>query len=141
MLPKYVGTLKRQDDVTWEIKNATVQISEAHMIKILQELLGNACKFSEPGMPVTILGVRQENQYILSIQDRGYGMTKEQVSQVGAFIQFDRMIREQQGMGLGLEICYRLVKLHGGELSIDSIPDHGTTVTLTLNICEDAEAV
>lgn len=132
VVPEKVEDLQRRNDLTYEIENATLQISEQHLSKILEELLENACKFSEPGTPITILGARQDDRYVLSIRDRGHGMTEEQIARVGAYMQFDRKIYEQQGMGLGLQICRKLTQLYDGDLSLESVPDQGTTVTLTL---------
>lgn len=59
-------------------------------------------------------------------------MTLEQVSRVGAYMQFERKLYEQQGMGLGLILAKCLAELHQGHLTIQSWPSKGTTVFVEL---------
>jgi two-component system, sensor histidine kinase and response regulator len=63
-------------------------------------------------------------------------MSPEQISRVGAYVQFERNLYEQQGMGLGLILAKRLAKLYGGDLTITSKPGQGTTVSVTLQIAD-----
>jgi signal transduction histidine kinase len=141
IIPSKAEKLRRREDVAHEVENATLRISEQHLSKILTELLDNACKFSESGTPITIIGTRQDDGYRLSIKDRGYGIDGEHIDRIGAFMQFERKIHEQQGMGLGLEICRKLIRLYDGELSVESAPGQGTTVTLSLKTGEGEAAV
>ena len=97
-------------------------------------MFDNAFKFSPTGTPVQISSQRQDRQYMLSIRDYGRGMTKEQIAQIGAYMQFERMMHEQQGLGLGLAIAKRLVELHGATFEISSKPNHGTEIKLTFPI-------
>lgn len=122
--------VNRLDDLQMRVDSIALQISENDLRKVLEELVDNAFKFSPPGTPVQISSVREERQYRLSIRDYGHGMTKEQVSQIGAYIQFERMMHEQQGLGLGLAIAKRLIELHGAEMEIGTRPNHGTEITI-----------
>jgi signal transduction histidine kinase len=61
-------------------------------------------------------------------------MSATQIAEIGAYMQFERKLYEQQGSGLGLVVTKRLAQLLGGELTIDSTPEKQTTVTVVLPI-------
>jgi two-component system sensor histidine kinase/response regulator len=111
---------------------APAHISQEHLKKIVEELVSNACKFSKSTELIEVVSWKSGECFVLGVRDRGHGMTAEQISNVGAFMQFDRRLFEQQGLGFGLHICRRLVELHGGELRIMSQPGQGTEVVVTL---------
>ncbi len=124
----------RQEDLNLDLQEASVKIGKSHLMKLVEELIDNACKFSEPGTPIEVRSQIQKDYLVLSISDRGRGMTSQQIENIGLGIQFDRSIYEQQGFGLGLAIAQDLVQLYGGKLQITSIPQKTTKVTLTLPI-------
>ncbi len=123
----------READLVLDISDAErLTIHEDYFKKVIEELIDNACKFSPLGMPITVrAGLEDDHLYHLRITDRGRGMTPEQIAQVGAYMQFERRVHEQQGSGLGLVISQRLIQLHGGTLSITSSKDEGTTIHAT----------
>lgn len=132
-----VQQYQRDDDLTislWPDENLTLYISDFNVGKVTEELLDNALKFSAHGTPVTITSKVDDGQYTLTIEDKGRGMSSEQVESIGAYMQFERWLYEQQGSGLGLAIVQRLLELHGGSLKIDSTPQKGTCVTVTLRV-------
>jgi two-component system sensor histidine kinase/response regulator len=122
----------RDADLALEVEEGLVTMAIERCRKIVEELVENAFKFSKTGTPVQVLGQNQERHYVLTIRDRGRGMTPDQISSVGAHMQFERRFYEQQGAGLGLIIARRLAELHGGGLRIDSIPGQETTVEVRL---------
>jgi two-component system sensor histidine kinase/response regulator len=124
----------RDGDLVLNVQNIALQISEGDLRKIIEELTDNAFKFSKPGTPVHIVSRRDPKRFTLRIQDHGRGMTAEQIQSVGAYMQFGRMLHEQQGLGLGLVIARRLAELHNAEFQIQSVPDKGTQVSLTFPI-------
>ena len=63
-------------------------------------------------------------------------MTPAQIANIGAGMQFERRLFEQQGAGLGLVIAQHLVTLHGGSLEIESDPGVQTTVRVTLLLAQ-----
>ncbi len=122
----------RSVDLELHLQPGRVSISPKYFAKIVEELVDNAFKFSKAGTRVIISSSYEESQYAFSVTDAGRGMTTEQISQIGAFVQFERKYYEQQGQGLGLTVAKRLVELHGGVVRIASEYGHSTTVTVTL---------
>ncbi len=122
----------RAADLVVELVPGSVAMLEEYLKKIVDELLDNAFKFSEPGTPVRISSSASPTEYTISISDRGHGMSQQHIANVGAYMQFERKFYEQQGSGLGLAISKRLAEIHGGSLNIQSTPGTGTTVTIVV---------
>lgn len=125
---------KREADLSMDLTDASVRISATSLQKIVEELINNAFKFSAVGTPVKIVSEIEQSCFKLSILDYGRGMSSAQIADLGAYMQFERRHYEQQGSGLGLAIAKRLVELHGGQLTIDSIPHQQTLVQVLLPI-------
>jgi two-component system sensor histidine kinase/response regulator len=128
------GEVNRASDLDLNVDRVALQISEHDLRKILNELLDNAFKFSQPGTPVQIKGVKEDRRYTVTIRDFGRGMTDDQIKLIGAYMQFGRMMHEQQGLGLGLIIAKRLIELHGAEMRISGNPNHGVEITIVFPI-------
>lgn len=123
---------KRPQDVQVVTASSVPAISSQYLTKIVEELIDNALKFSKEGKMVSVRAENKDKQLCLTVRDSGNGMTPEQIAAVGAYMQFDRRIKEQQGSGLGLAITKRLTELHSGTLSLQSEKGVGTTVTVHL---------
>ena len=122
----------RETDLNLLSQPARIAISHDHFRKIVEELVDNAFKFSEPGKPVIVHAGPSGGSFVCSITDQGRGFTPEQIAAVGAHMQFARKFYEQQGAGLGLFIARRLSELYGGSLNIQSVPNQRTTVRVEL---------
>ncbi|MGH7951259.1 MAG: hybrid sensor histidine kinase/response regulator [Limisphaerales bacterium] len=122
----------RPNDLTVEAADVPVPMSEDYFTRVMNELIDNAFKFSESGSPVRVVLAQTFNGISFSVSDRGRGFSTEQIKRIGAYIQFDRKMQDQQGLGLGLTIAKRLVELHGGGLSIEGEKGAGTTVIAKL---------
>lgn len=125
-------TMRRSADLTLVLQDRRVPMAEEYLSKIVDELLQNAFKFSKPNTPVRVVLETRGGAHVLSVTDQGRGLSPEQIAKIGAYMQFDRKMQEQQGLGLGLTICRRLADMHGGTLTIQSQPGAGTTVTVRL---------
>ena len=126
----------RERDLSFELVNAPVRIAEMNLQRVVRELIDNAFKFSPSGTLVQIKSSPNGSHWTLSITDHGRGMTAAQISNIGAYMQFQRKLYEQQGSGLGLAIAGRLAGLHKGHLEIASAPGKYTTVNLALPIAK-----
>lgn len=125
---------ERFDDIIVDnvVEDISLEMSTEIFHKITDELIENALKFSKPGSTVHVDMKLENSFFYLYINDAGRGMTQEQINNVGAYIQFERTIYEQQGVGLGLVIAKRFVELHGGKFLIESVENVGTKVTLSI---------
>jgi signal transduction histidine kinase len=122
----------RAADLRLEVAEGSVAMASDMFTRLVDELVGNAFKFSSPGQPVRVAAGSDQGTLRLTVEDSGLGMTPEQIANVSAYTQFDRRRQEQQGAGLGLAIAKRLAELHGGRLKIRSEHGAGTTITVTL---------
>lgn len=122
----------RKDDLLCDLDEVVVAVNNPDLKIIISEILENAFKFSQSGSQVKLSGKVVNHRFHLAITDQGWGMTEDQISKVGAFMQFERKLHEQQGSGLGLKIVTKLVENYGGKLSIASVYKQETTVNIEL---------
>jgi signal transduction histidine kinase len=91
---------------------------------------------------VEISCVQRSDDCIIRISDTGCGIPAGTLAQLGKpFVQAEgTFARKYQGTGLGLAISFRLARLMGARLTIDSVEGQGTTATLTLQRAGDHPA-
>jgi two-component system sensor histidine kinase/response regulator len=116
----------RQKNLEGELTLSTapgeVAIDEELLAFAIGEVVSNALNFSAPRGPVVVTGTNCDGRYRIEIADQGQGLTAEQRASIGAFIQFDRNAREQQGLGLGLAIARATATLSGGQVTLEAGP-------------------
>ena len=102
--------------------------------QMLTNLVDNAIKFNRHAGSVTIAAVESEEKTSVSVTDTGEGILAGHLPRVfERFYRADRgRTREVGGTGLGLAIVKHLARLHGGEVSVTSVPGQGTTFTIQL---------
>lgn len=102
--------------------------------RVVDNLLDNARKYSEPGRPVRVHAQREPGQIRIDVVDEGIGMGEADLKQL--FTPFFRSDRSRQrgtgGVGLGLVLARRIIEAHGGALTATSAPGQGSTFTLQL---------
>lgn len=122
----------RLSDLIVETNDVPVAMAEDYFKKIVTELVQNAFKFSESGSSVRVTLIAVEGGIELSVRDRGRGFSTEHIRRIDAYVQFERKMQDQEGLGLGLTIAKKLVELHGGKLTIEGQKGSGSTVTVRL---------
>ena len=102
--------------------------------QILLNLLSNAIKFTERGGSVTVTAAVDGPRLMLKVIDTGVGIGADDLKRLGEpFFQAGKTYqRRHEGTGLGLSIVKSLAELHGGEMTVRSQVDEGTTVTVAL---------
>lgn len=116
-------------------EKAVIRIHAVYLDIIMKELMENACKFSEPGSPISIFINQEESQYIIAIEDQGRGIHPEELHKAQRlFGQLERSEFEQQGLGVGLSIVTEIVKIFNGNLFMRHRSPHGTRVEVILDI-------
>jgi two-component system, sensor histidine kinase and response regulator len=124
----------REEDLSVQIEEAVLPIAPDKLQKCVSELLENAFKFSRAGDRVSLATFVSDFKFTLTITDHGRGMTVDQITAIGAHMQFERKFYEQQGSGLGLIIAKRLTEIHGGTFTIESVPESQTTIQISFPI-------
>lgn len=101
------------------------------LVRIVNNLLSNACKYSPAGSPVDVV-VRQKSRdgVEIVVRDHGIGMNETEIA--NAFEKFFRADHSGaiKGLGLGLHIVRELIHAQHGTINIDSKSGDGTTVTV-----------
>jgi cell cycle sensor histidine kinase DivJ len=102
--------------------------------QIALNLVSNAIKFTERGGSVTVSAAVEGSRLVLRVADNGVGIAADDLTRIGdPFFQAGKTYeRRHEGTGLGLSIVKSLVALHGGDITVRSRIDEGTTVTVAL---------
>ena len=104
------------------------------LAEVVENLVSNAVKYSPDGGAVRVEVAREGDAATVRVRDRGIGIAP--AAQPKLFKPFSR-IRDQktasiQGSGLGLYICERIVKAHGGRLAVESRAGEGSTFSFSI---------
>lgn len=107
---------------------------EINLMRLLiSNLIDNSIKASHEGNKIIVSIYKNMHEIILSIQDFGIGIPKEHIKDVlEPFYMVDKArTRANNGAGLGLSICKKIVDIHQGKMEIYSEENIGTTITVT----------
>jgi signal transduction histidine kinase len=102
--------------------------------QVLNNLIGNALKFSAPGTTVEVRLAREDDRAVVSVRDQGPGIPAEEVGKLFRFFQKTsvRSTGGERSSGLGLAIARKIVEGHGGTIWVETEPGRGSTFSFSL---------
>jgi len=103
--------------------------------RVMENLIGNAIKFTPAGGKITVLAgeerINDINYVVVSVEDTGIGISEENRGKI--FNEFFRVDKKKySGTGLGLAICREIVERHNGRIWVESVPGEGSRFIFTL---------
>lgn len=115
---------------SFQCLSAPVYVDKNRMIQVLTNLIGNALKFTENGF-IEVCVEKIEDKIYCAVKDTGIGILPEDIPKI--FDKFEQIGKAtQEGTGLGLPIAREIVRLHGGEMTVESVPNQGSTFSFLL---------
>ena len=133
----YAKDYNREDNLVLDLQDAPIRIYADHLQKISEEFADNAFNFSKKGDLISVKTTYDSDYFFISVKDNGRGIPAEKLNDIGAYMQFNRKVQEQQGLGLGLIIAIKLAKVYNGNFNIDSKIDEYTEVTISLPLQQE----
>jgi len=127
------------------IEHSHVKGDPGRIRQLLNNLTGNAIKFTDTGEIVITASLTEENDNLLlqcSVRDTGIGIPQEKISHLfQSFTQVDSSTtRKYGGTGLGLAICEQLCKLMQGDIHVSSVFGQGSTFSFTIKLIKSEQS-
>ncbi|NQV28494.1 MAG: PAS domain S-box protein [Rhodopirellula sp.] len=118
-----------------EVDDLPVVLADAgQMVRLLQNLIGNALKYRREVTPEIEISAKRNHDgfWTIRVKDNGIGIAPEHAERV--FVIFQRLHGNSKftGTGIGLAVCRRIVERHGGKIHVESNPNAGCTFVFTL---------
>jgi signal transduction histidine kinase len=105
-----------------------VSLDPIQMRRVLDNLIGNAVDAMPKGGKLTVVAMKEDGGFRITVSDTGVGIPEEEMSNLFKLF----YTTKSDGMGLGLTFCKRVVEAHGGTITVESEVDEGTTFTIKM---------
>ena len=120
-----------------------VEADPARLEQIIVNVLNNAAKYTPPGGHISVVVAQEGDEVALRVSDTGIGIPADMLSRIfELFVQGDQSLAHTSGgLGIGLTLVHRLVKLHHGRVEAQSDgPGRGSRFTVALPLSRQASA-
>lgn len=116
-----------------EVESLVIALNGELYERMLLNLLSNALKFTKSGGSVALRLRVTKKQLLVSVSDTGCGIAEERLDTLfDRYLNFDRLDPTPHGLGLGLSLCRRIARGHGGTIVVQSKVGEGSTFTVAL---------
>lgn len=117
----------------------TVFGNENQLVQLFQNIISNGIKFQKKNVRpiIEIRSVQQNEEWVISIHDNGIGIDAQFQEKIFEIFQRLHSRDDFSGTGIGLSICKKIVKGHGGEIWVESTPGEGATFYFTLPMLKE----
>ncbi|QRG68828.1 ATP-binding protein [Brevibacillus choshinensis] len=112
-----------------------IEADEQRFLQIIFNLLYNAIKFTPEGT-ITVEAEQKGRMVEIRVADTGIGIAEERQARIFAMFEQGDHRNRQEGKGLGLHICQKLVERHGGQIQVSSAVGQGTTFSFTMPVSD-----
>jgi PAS domain S-box-containing protein len=131
----FVDERRHVVSVTLPPRPLYVEADPARLEQIIVNVLNNAAKYSPPNGHISVVVAQEGDEVVLRVSDTGIGIPQDMLSRIfDLFVQGDQSLAHTSGgLGIGLTLVHRLVKLHHGRVEAHSDgPGRGSQFTVTL---------
>jgi light-regulated signal transduction histidine kinase (bacteriophytochrome) len=132
------GTIEDGGAVVTHDPLPMVVADEMQLIQLFQNLIGNAIKYHDHGIPTVHVSVARApgKKWLFSVKDNGIGIDPQYFERI--FGMFQRLHKREEftGTGIGLAICKKIVERHGSKITVESSLGQGSTFRFMLPMSE-----
>jgi len=130
------ATNKQSVRFTHDDDSFIVPVDKDRVRMVLENIIDNACKYSTAGKKIEVLLTKNTQNLTIAIKDNGIGITEDSIDRL--FKKFSRIDNPlsiaAEGTGLGLYWAKKIIDLHNGSISVESVPNQGSTFSIALPI-------
>lgn len=125
---------KKNIEISSELDSVIYNGNADMMSRLWLNLIGNAVKYTPENGEIEVRLKKSDGEITVEISDTGIGMDEETRNRIFDQYYQGETAHSGAGLGLGLPICKRIVELCGGKITVKSVPDEGSTFTVTLPV-------
>lgn len=114
----------------------SVRFNATLLEEVLYNLIDNATKFSPAGSEVIISAQIKDKAIVVSVEDWGPGIRQQEIPKLFEKFYRGKSAQKEQGLGLGLAICQKIIKVHGGTIWAENRVEGGAAFRFTLPLAD-----